>query len=46
MWALVQPCLSGCAAYDECCWLDKALAGLVLTKQNMADHFGVVVDNC
>ena len=26
--------------------LDKALAGLVLTKQNMADHFGVVVDNC
>ena len=27
-----------CAAYDECCWLDKALAGLVLTKQNMADH--------
>ena len=35
-----------CAAYDECCWLDKALAGLVLTKQNMADHFGIVVDNC
>ena len=34
-----------CAAYDKCCWLDKALAGLVLTKQNMADHFGVV-DNC
>ena len=46
MWALVQPCLSVCAAYDECCWLDKALAGVVLTKQNIADHFGIVVNNC
>ena len=38
--------MSVCAAYDECCWLDKALADVVLAKQNMAEHIGMVVDNC
>ena len=43
--------LKACTRYKECCGsnplsLDKRLAAIVLTKDNMRDHYKDVVDNC
>ena len=43
--------LKTCIGYKECCGssqksLDKKLAAIVLTKENMCDHYKEVVDDC
>ena len=43
--------LKTCIGYKECCGsnqnsLDKKLAAIMLTKENMRDHFKEVVDEC
>lgn len=43
--------LKGCIKYEECCGpnqssLDKKLAVIVLSKDNMHDHYKEVVDDC
>ena len=43
--------LKACTRYDECCGLsalslDKKLAAIVLTKDNMYEHYKEIVDDC